>query len=201
MRNTPERSGICAVHLQGRRVNDRAARVIAILWLLLLAGVVFAQPAESELGHQLNPVKEPVPAPDFTLRDMDDRAYSIRDLRGSVVMLNFWATWCPPCRHEMPSLEALYRKFSGEAFTVIGINEWEDPDLVFAYMGDLSVFPTFPIVYDRDGDVSVAYGVKGLPTTYLLNRNGDIVYRAVGGRNFDHPEVEKTIRALLEERN
>lgn len=94
-------------------------------------------------------------------------------------------------------MEALYSRFRQDGFRVLAINEWEDPELVFPYMGQLSVFPTFPVLFDREGELSQAYQVKGLPTTFLLDRQGRIVYRAVGGRDFNHPEVERIIRDLL----
>ncbi len=165
---------------------------------MLVAGAATAQMETPELGHRLNALRPPREAPAFSLRDMDDKAHRLMDYRGKVIMLNFWATWCPPCRREMPSLEALYRKFKDQGLVVLAVNQWEDPDLVFAYMGQLSVFPTFPVVFDREEKVSEAYGVKGLPTTFLIDRKGQVVYRAVGGRDFAHPEVEQIIRTLLE---
>jgi thiol-disulfide isomerase/thioredoxin len=112
-------------------------------------------------------------------------------------MLNFWATWCPPCREEMPSLEAVYQDLKDKDFVVIAVNQWESPDHVFPYLGQLSVFPSFPILFDREGTVSKDYDVKGLPTTYLIDKDGKVVYRAIGGRNFNHAEVKKLIRKLL----
>jgi thiol-disulfide isomerase/thioredoxin len=128
---------------------------------------------------------------------MDGKRHSLSDYRGKVIMLNFWATWCPPCRREIPSMESIYRDLGKSGFLVLAVNEFEEPDHVFAYTGQLSVFPTFPILFDRDSAVSQAYKVKGLPTTVLIDAQGRIVYRAVGGRDFDHPEVRKIVRELL----
>jgi thiol-disulfide isomerase/thioredoxin len=130
---------------------------------------------------------------------MDEEKHSLNDLHGKVVLLNFWATWCPPCRREMPSMERLYQKFNGENFTVIAINQMEDGDHVFAYTGQLDVDPTFTILFDKDSKVSNNYQVSGLPTTYLIDKQGNIRYRAIGGREFDHPEVEKQILQLMQE--
>jgi thiol-disulfide isomerase/thioredoxin len=156
-----------------------------------------AQMPVPELSYQMTRLDPPIEAPEFALRDMDGEQHALKDYLGQVVMVNFWATWCPPCRREMPSMEALYRKFREDGFTVLAVNEWEDPELVFPYMGQLSVFPTFPVLFDRDGEVSQAFQVKGLPTTFLLDKQGRIVFRAVGGRDFNHPEVEQIIRELL----
>jgi thiol-disulfide isomerase/thioredoxin len=114
-------------------------------------------------------------------------------------MLNFWASWCPPCRREIPSMEALHQTFKDEAFAILAINEWETEDHVFAFMGQLPVEPGFPILLDKDSAVAQSFGVKGLPTTLLLDTEGKIVYRAVGGRDFNHPEVKIIIRELLPE--
>lgn len=165
----------------------------------LLANAHAAWEVQPKLGYNLTPLPKPVPAPQFTLEDMDKDKHSLEDLRGKVVLLNFWATWCPPCRREMPSMERLYQKLSGEKFTVIAINQMEDADHVFAYTGQLDVDPTFTILFDKDSKVSNSYDVKGLPTTYLIDKQGNIRYRAIGGREFDHPEVEKQIMQLMQE--
>ncbi len=94
-------------------------------------------------------------------------------------------------------MEALYQAFKDEAFAILAVNEWESEDHVFAFMGELPVEPTFPILFDRDSEVAPRFGVKGLPTTLLIDSEGKIVYRAVGGRDFNHPEVKEIIRGLL----
>lgn len=176
-----------------KRMNDWL-RVIILLGLM--CGSVFGSD-EPKLGYRLTPVEPRVQAPAFILEDMDGERHALEDFRGKVVLVNFWATWCPPCRREMPSLERLYQHMKGKSFVVLAVNEWEKPDLVFAYMGDLDVFPTFPILFDRNSEVAEAFGVKGLPTTVILDKQGRIAYRAIGGREFDHPEVEKTIDTLI----
>ena len=166
--------------------------------LLSIALLAFAPAAPADLGHDLTRLPEPVPAPDFALEDMDGEIHRLSDLRGRVVMVNFWATWCPPCREEMPSMEAVYQGLKDEGFQVLAVNQWESPDQVFPYMGQLDVYPSFPVLFDRDSSVAEAYGVKGLPTTVLIDPQGRVVYRAVGGRNFNHAEVRALIRGLME---
>lgn len=94
-------------------------------------------------------------------------------------------------------MESIYQDLHKDGFMVLAVNEFEDPDHVFAYTGQLSVFPTFPILFDTDSKISQEFGVKGLPTTLLINKQGNIVYRAVGGRDFDHPAVREIVRSLL----
>lgn len=167
------------------------------LGLLLFSTQSHAEIAQPPLGHQLQRVDPPRPAPDFTLKDMDDTAHSLSQYRGKVVMLNFWATWCPPCRREMPSMEAVYQNLKDEGLMVLAVNEWEPAEHVFAFMGQLSVFPEFPILFDTSGSVAEAFAVNGLPTTLIIDGRGRIVYRAIGGRDFEHPEVVKLLRELI----
>ena len=179
-------------------------RKLAVL-LIMMCFAVLASPivnAESDtpgLGYQFTSLTPLVAAPGFTLNDMDGESYALHDFRGKVVLINFWATWCPPCRKEMPALEALYKKLGDESFAVLAVNQWEDPDHVFAYTGELNVFPTFPILFDPESAISEKYRVKGLPTSFLIDKKGRLAYRAIGGRDFDHAEVEQLIRELLAE--
>ena len=173
--------------------------LLALVSSLMALGTYAAWEVQPKLGYKLTPLPKPITAPGFTLEDMDEEKHSLKDLHGKVVLLNFWATWCPPCRREMPSMERLYQKFNGENFTVIAINQMEDGDHVFAYTGQLDVDPTFTILFDKDSKVSNNYQVNGLPTTYLIDKQGNIRYRAIGGREFDHPEVEKQILQLMQE--
>lgn len=164
-----------------------------------MLGAARAQPGVPELSHSLTPVEPSVPAPGFALPDMDGEVHRLADYRGRVVLVNFWATWCPPCRKEMPSLERLHQALVDEGLTVLAVNQWESPDLVFEYMGQIEVFPSFPILFDRSSELAQAYGVKGLPTSVVVDPQGAIVYRAIGGREFDHPQIQARIRELLEE--
>jgi len=96
-------------------------------------------------------------------------------------------------------MERLYQNFKGKDFIVLALNQMEDVDQVFAFTGELEVDPTFTILFDKDSAVSRAYRVMGLPTTYLIDKKGNIRFRAIGGREFDHPEVKKQILQLMQE--
>ena len=96
-------------------------------------------------------------------------------------------------------MERLHQKFSGDKFTVIAINQMETEDIVFEFTGQLEVDLTFTILLDKDSNVSKAFSVQGLPTSYLVDKQGNIRYRAIGGREFDHPDVEKLITDLIKE--
>ena len=189
----------CDARRQRPLMFDRC--LILILALSTPFGLLQAELPSPELSHILNRLETPVVAPDFSLEDIDGEQQALSDYHGKVIMLNFWATWCPPCRREIPSMESIYLDLGDKGFVVLGVNEFETPDHVFAYTGQLSVFPTFPILFDLDSKVSELYGVKGLPTTLLINRQGQVVYRAAGGRDFDHPEVRAIVEELLTEDN
>jgi len=149
------------------------------------------------MSHSFTALKPAKPALDFTLPDLDGKPVKLSDYRGRVVLVNFWATWCPPCRREMPSMERLSQRLKNQPFVILAINQQEDPEQVFVFTGQLDPAPTFPILFDRDSTVSKAWGVQGLPASFIVDKQGRVVYRAMGGREFDHPEVEQTIRALL----
>jgi thiol-disulfide isomerase/thioredoxin len=171
---------------------------IGLVMLLSMASV-HADWQQPELSYNLTPVAKPIKAPTFDLMNMDDEKVSLDDFKGKVVMVNFWATWCPPCIREMPSLERLHNKIDGDQFKVVAINQMENVDNVFAFTGQLEVDPTFDILFDQDSSISLKYSVRGLPTTYLIDKQGYIRYRAVGGRIFDHDEVVAIINRLIEE--
>jgi peroxiredoxin len=182
-------------------LSKSTAHFLAIILTCLLAFPVLADgdPKQTELGHDLTVLPDAMPAWDFTLKDSHGKSYNLKDYRGKVIMLNFWATWCPPCRREMPSMERLHQKFKGKDFLVLALNQKEDEDQIFAFTAEIEMELTIPILFDTDSAVSSDYGVFGLPTTYLIDKRGNMRFRAVGGRDFDHPDVEKQIVKLLQE--
>lgn len=167
--------------------------------LCCISSSVAADWQQPELSHNLTAVTKVLQASDFELQNMDEEKKKLSDYQGKVVLLNFWATWCPPCIREMPSMERLHQQISADDFKVIAINQMEDIDQVFAFTGQLEIDPSFEILFDSRSEVSQAYAVRGLPTTYLIDKKGNIRYRAVGGREFNHPEVVKIINALIKE--
>lgn len=185
-------SRVCSVRLKAL-VNSSLLLAMSALPGLTAA----AQDSIPELSVTLTRLEPAITAPAFTLTDMDGESHSLDDYRGSWVLVNFWATWCPPCRKEMPSLEHLYQVYRARGLRVLAVNQWEDPDHVFSYMGELNVFPGFPMLFDPQSRVSESWGVHGLPTSFLVDPQGRIAYRAVGGREFDHPEMIRLIENLL----
>ncbi len=148
------------------------------------------------LSHSLT-MQVPKPAPALKLKGLDGKTHDLAQLKGKVVLINFWATWCPPCRREMPSMERLSQAFKGKPFVVLAVNVGEDADTIDAFTGQLDTTLTFPILPDTKSRTMQAWKVAGLPTTFLVDKQGRIVASAIGGREFDHPEIVKTIQGLL----
>jgi len=175
------------------------ASLAAILLTLVIASVAPEARANDHfataLGIQIP--KEQVEAP-VVGADPDGHFILLEDFRGKVVFLNFWATWCIPCRLEMPAMERLYRDFKGKGFVVLAVNVQEGPRAVRAFVRELKL--TFPVVLDRKGEAAMKYVVRGLPATFILDRNLIIAGRAIGAREWDSKDAREYVRALLMER-
>ncbi len=168
-------------------------RIALVLALTLLANVAPA----AEPPQTMTAVPKQPPAPDFALKDINHKLHRLSDSRGKVVLVNFWATWCPPCRQEMPSMQRAWEKLKGENFEMLAVNVGEDEDTIFGFSFAAGVELTFPILLDPDSRAVRAWPVIALPTSFVVDRRGRIVYRAVGGREWDDPELLKKIRELL----
>ena len=151
----------------------------------------------AEGDQSLHPVEPPQPAPDFSLPDVDGELHHITDYLGKPVIVNFWATWCPPCREEMPSMNRAWHAVRDEGIAMLAINVGEDEDTVFTFTADYPV--DFTLLLDESGVVVEEWGVLGLPTTLVVDPQGRIVYRAVGGRAWDDPVLLDRVRALQAE--
>jgi peroxiredoxin len=134
--------------------------------------------------------------PDFRLPTLDGGSMTLSDLKGKVVLINFWATWCGPCREEMPSLERLYRHFKYEKFTLLGVDIMEHPETVKRFVREYNL--SFPILLDKAGDVSAKYAANAIPTTYIIDKEGKAVGKAIGPREWDGDHAKDLINELLE---
>jgi peroxiredoxin len=136
-------------------------------------------------------------APDFTLTSPDGKSVGLAQYKGDVLMLNFWASWCAPCRQEMPLLEQMYRRFAPLGFTLLGVSVDEDPADARKLLGEVSV--SFPIALDTQGSVSRLYSVSGMPSSVFIDRQGNLRYLHEGYRPGDEQRYEQQLRALLRE--
>jgi peroxiredoxin len=138
------------------------------------------------------------PAPDFTLPDLNGKLHRLAQYRGKVVFLNLWATWCPPCRMEMPGMERLYRRLGGRDFVMLAVSADEGgKDAVAPFVAEMGL--TFPVLLDPEGHLSPRYGVTGYPETFLIDRNGQVVNHTIGPADWDEEVVVRNILALIQE--
>ncbi len=149
---------------------------VGLGWLLVLAVVLAActGPGVAAPGG----ISEGNRARDFELDSLDGGQVSLSDYRGSVVLVNFWATWCPPCRAEIPDFEAAYRAHKSEGFVVLGINVEEPVQIVEPFVEDFGM--TYPVLLDETGKVMQEYRARGLPMSILVDREGIIQRRHIG---------------------
>jgi thiol-disulfide isomerase/thioredoxin len=173
-------------------------RALISLLLLVLPGL--AAGADPPLQFSLIPVKPRMAAPGMALKDLDGQTFDLARLRGKVVVVNFWATWCPPCRREFPSMERLRQQLANKPLVVLAVNEGENIETIEQFTSTLDLQPQFPILLDLEGEAMAFWPVRGLPTTFIIDKRGRMAFRAIGGREFDHPEMVHIIENLLKEK-
>jgi peroxiredoxin len=137
----------------------------------------------------------PTAAPDIELSDLAGRTTRLRDFRGRVVLLNFWATWCAPCREEMPALETLAQELGPQGLAVVGVNAREPREAVEAFVRAHRL--SFPMLLDDDGRAGRAYQVFALPATFVVDRRGMLVGTVLGSRDWVGPDARAYLRQLL----
>ena len=139
-------------------------------------------------------VYAPGPAPAFRLADVDGESFALDEARGRWVFVHFWASWCGPCRKEMPAVQRMAEQLQDEPLVIVMINTSEDEDTVFSFLG--SYAPDMNSLMDSDGQVTEAWQPRGLPATYLVDPQGNIRYQALGGRPWGQEEYLGFLRNL-----
>jgi peroxiredoxin len=156
--------------------------------------------SQSKINYKVIPnleaMKDQAPTPDFTLPSLDGKKVSLKDFRGKVVFLNFWATWCVPCREEMPAMEKLYQEFKENNFVVLAVNVKDRKADAVNFIKELKL--SYPVVIDPDAQVGLLYGAWGLPTTYLIGPKGEGLARAWGPAEWYSPAARNLIKDLLD---
>lgn len=163
------------------------SKIVSVLSIFCLTLVVSfsAQATNDELNS-------------LSLVDVEEQPVALESFKGKVILLNFWATWCPPCIKEMPSMERLRNELSGKPFEVVAINVGESPTTVSSFMLELDTELTFPILLDQDAKSFGQLGLRGLPMTLILDHEGNIIEKVLGGRDWDD---EKSIDLIMQEVN
>ena len=144
----------------------------------------------------LIPIAEKPNAPELTLSDMAGKRITLSSLKGKTVLLNFWATWCPPCREEMPTLETLYQSFKGRSdFVLLAVDSSEEKATVSDFLKKNPYH--FPVLLDSDGAVSYHYSISAIPTTFLIDAQGRIIAGTRGAFDWNKKEFTDGLKALL----
>lgn len=138
-----------------------------------------------------------VPAPDFTLKSRDGGNLRLSEARGNIVIVNFWASWCGPCREELPAFEALYQDYADMGVTVYAVNVDDQSAKADKLLQDIAV--SFPVLYDPEGDVSELYDVSAMPTTVMIDRDGVARLTHKGYKSGDEARYEQVLHRLLRE--
>ena len=174
---------------------DAAGVLLCLLGLFTLATLATLLTPGNTVAAELLPWKGPGAAPPLVLRDLDGREHRLADYRGKVVVINFWATWCEPCREEMPSLQRLADHMAGRPFVLLGVDMADSEPRVRAFLQQTPV--RFPLLLDRDSAVAKAWKVKLLPTTLIIDQAQRIRHAAYGELVWDSAEIKAAIEQLL----
>ncbi len=172
-------------------------RALPALALGLVAATSLALPQAALADAAAPTLGAKSPAPDFTLPALGGKSLSLSQYKGQVVMINFWATWCGPCRQEMPLLDAMYKKYKAMGFTLIGVNVEPDSKAAEEFLRKLPV--SFPVAFDAESKVSQLYNVQGMPSTVIVDRKGIARVLHKGYRPGDENTYLDHVRTLIRE--
>ncbi len=172
----------------GPMMKNKTLKSILITGLTIILSISVSYAASEKLSGK---------APNFTLKSRLGKNIKLSELRGQVVMLNFWASWCGPCRKEMPILEKIHKKYKRLGFTLLGVNVEENSRDAKNYLKDVRV--TFPILFDNRQRVSKMYNVSAMPTTVIIDRNGNKRFLHKGYKAGYENDYKKQIKKLLRE--
>ncbi|MCW8914817.1 MAG: TlpA family protein disulfide reductase [Magnetovibrio sp.] len=170
-------------------MNNLITSVRVAVAAFMMLGAIAAQADEL-----LNPMDGKPMAPEFTLVNLDGEKQSLADFKGKVVIVNFWATWCPPCRAEMPSMQRAWNVIKDKGVVMLAIHVGGNEDKIWSFVGDYEL--DFTVLIDADSKVADAWPMKGLPSTFVVDPEGRIVYRAIGAREWDDEKILASIYAL-----
>jgi thiol-disulfide isomerase/thioredoxin len=169
---------------------------LLLAFLALPGGLLAAQDSVPELSYTLTPMEPPVAAPGFTLDDMDGKSHSLSDYRGKWVLINFWATWCPPCRKEIPEFIALQKQYAANGLQFIGI-AIDDQDAVEDYLASIKI--NYPMLIGGISGIALAHqlgnNIDAVPFTLIVDRKGQIIHRHPG--EFSREQITEIITPLI----
>lgn len=169
--------------------------IVMLLTVVVFILLITSQPKTTTPVMSLDLTQERSLAPDFELSDLNGNRVSLSSLRGKVVLVNFWATWCPPCREEIPSMDRLYQLLKGEDVVLLAINvEADGPQVVPKFMERVAF--SFPVLFDVDGSVRGKFGVSKYPETFIVDADGVIQRHVIGAMDWTRPQMITYLRSL-----
>ncbi|WP_417672028.1 TlpA family protein disulfide reductase [Roseibium sp.] len=137
-----------------------------------------------------------IKAPTLDVPDLNGTLHRVEDYLGKVVLVSFWATWCPPCRKEMPSLARLNRAMPSDSFAVLAVNVGDKDERISDFLAQID-HEGLPVLLDRNSTLPSQWFIRGLPVSYVLDREGKVAFGAIGGREWDAPGIQDALRALI----
>jgi thiol-disulfide isomerase/thioredoxin len=174
-------------------------RTAALTLALLVAGLSCIQAATHGLADGLSVSYKSPPAPPLRLKSLDGREFDLSAMKGRVVVVNFWATWCPPCIEEMPTLQKLWEDMHGSGLDVLAVNVGEPAEQIEAFLQEFEPRLEFPVLLDPDGEAFQAWRVRGVPKTFVVDKRGRVFYEAEGGRDMNSKHIRERLRALIDQ--
>jgi thiol-disulfide isomerase/thioredoxin len=168
---------------------------LALLFILLSYNISAKTLKESLSENGFAIPKKTVQLINFELKNLDGLTKQLTDYKGKVVLLNFWATWCGPCRIEMPSMDKLYKEFEKDGFELLAVNIGESSEIAGKFMKSNNL--SFPVLLDEDQSVAASYGIRSIPTSFLIDKDGNILGMAVGAREWDSSSFRILFTELL----
>lgn len=167
------------------------AKLIAFSFVFYLAQVAYADDIKAPFGIREYNIGA---AKNFTLLDIDGEKFELNKSKGRWIFLHFWASWCGPCREEMPAIQQLAAELKDEKFKIVMVNTAEDEDTIFEFLSTINI--ELNSLMDLDGQVTEEWKPRGLPTTFLIDPKGNIKYQAIGGREWHKPEYINFLKKL-----
>lgn len=192
-------------NMQLVRVIDMQSKAVNPLWFLflLISATLTWSPswAQSKVDYKkaipiMQPMKDNAPTPDFDLATPDGKKISLKSFRGKVVLLNFWASWCVPCREEMPAMEKLYQEYKDKNFVILAVAVKDRKQDAIDFIKELKI--TYPIALDPEAQVGSLYGAWGLPATYLIGPKGEGLARGWGPAEWYSLAARNLVKDLVD---
>ena len=172
-------------------------KAVIFVFLAVCGLLIFFSLNKNNSYLNYSPIETGQPAPNFTLPDLDGKMVKLSNYRGPVVMVNIWATWCPPCVDEMPSMERLYNELKGENFEILAVSiDALGAQAVAPFMKKYNL--SFPALIDPDGTISALYKSTGVPESFIVNQEGILIKKIIGPRDWATPEIIGFFRDLIQ---